>query len=55
MTPREQKEAKARAAYERGYKDAQRGACHSAGLMATEKNYRADYSRGYVDGMRDEQ
>ena len=55
MTPKEQKEDKARAAYERGYKDAQRGSCHSAGLMATEKNYRADYSRGYVNGMRDEQ
>lgn len=54
MTPKEQREAKAQAAYERGFKDAQRGACHSAGLMATEKNYRADYSRGYVDGMRDE-
>lgn len=54
MTPKELKESKQRAAYERGFKDAQRGACHSSGLMATEKNCRADYSRGYVDGMKDE-
>ena len=55
MTPREMKESKARAAYERGFKDGTDGRSISAGKLSVEKSLQPHYERGYLDGMRNGQ
>lgn len=55
MTPKELKESKARAAYERGFKDGTDGKSISTGKLSVEKSLRQYYERGYLDGMRNGQ
>ena len=55
MTPKELKESKQRAAYERGFKDGTNGESPSKGRLSVERSLIPHYERGYFDGLRNGQ